>query len=372
VVTLLFAALLLHGARLTLSAWVTVWRMHDQGGHGVWNQAVRGLSVLRRFRWVFVTLWGLATTLVFGALAFNGLCVVQSFAPYSSRPELRLVELSAGYVALALGRPLSDPAVATAVRIGWLLYGLSGPALLAVSVGQLARRRRRERRRLREAPADAELLRAVERLATRGEKSVRIDTSRVRAVVPQTSAVVASSDVYGLRRPERFIVVSSGGLEALERDELEAVVAHELVHLLDGHCRRDQLLRWLGRLTFVGDGFALLMQNSWGYEEAADRTAIEKLGVPRETLVRCLQKMRHSKAIARLAPLDPTRFSGLPALSDYRDEIKDLLEKGPAALPFRRRWSLAWQILHKQYFDAIGLYYWHPTDRIREQILRSL
>ena len=371
VVTLLFTALLLYGARLTLSAWVTVWRMHDQSGRGIWNQAVRGPSVLRRFRWAFVTLWGLSTILVFVALLFNGLCALQSFVSFSSRPELRLVELSAGYVALALGRPLGDPATASAVRAAWLLYSLSGPALLAVSVGQLARSQRRERRQLRRAPTHAELQRTVDRL------SVQNVGPRIRLVALETSEVVASSVVFGLRRPERFIVVSSGCLDVLERDDLEAAIAHELAHHLEGHCRVDQLLRWLGRLTLVGDGFALLMQNSWGYEEAADRAAVEKLGVPRETLVRCLQKMRHLQAMTRLLParLPPPRlglFSGLPALSDNLKEIEELLEKGPSALPFRRRWTLAWQILHEQYFDALSLYYWHPTDRIRKQTIRSL
>ncbi len=364
--TLLVAALALYGARLTLSAWVTVWRLQKQRGHGVWNEAVRGPSTLRRFRWTFVVLWGLSAVLVFGALGFNGLSVLQSFVPFSPDPELRLVELSAGFLALALGRPVGDPAVAAAVRAGWLLYGLSGPALLTLSVGQLVRTRRRQRRRLRGTPAHADLQQVVDRL------SPPSGISPVRLVVPETTALVASSTVFGLRRPERFIVVSSECLEVLERDDLEAMIAHELAHHLGGHCRVDQLLRWLGRLTFVGDGFALLVQNSWGYEEEADRTAVEQLGIPREALVRCLQKVRHAGAGARLAPPDPDLFSGLPALSDDPREIEDLLEKGPSALPFRRRWSLAWQVLHQQYFDAINLYYWHPADRLRELAIHSL
>ncbi len=365
-VLLLFVSLVLYGARLTLSAWVTVWRLQHQRGRGVWSEAVRDPEVLRRFRRSFVSFWALSSMLVLTALGFNMLCSLQGFIFFSSHPQLRLVELSAGALALALGRPLEDPTVATAVRAGWWLYGLSGPALLAASAGQLATSQRRERRRLEEMAGHAELQRVLDRLCSRSGHP------QVHLALAEDPSVRASSAIFGFRRPRRFVVISSGCIELLEPDDLEALIAHELAHHLEGHCRRDQLLRWLGRLSFAGDAFALLMQDSWTYEEEADRAAVSRLGVSRQALLHCVMKMRHLRAEARLPPVTSEQLTGLPALPEKPAEIEELLEKGPAALPFGERWRLAWQVLREQYTDAMRLYYWHPSDRIRKQTIRSL
>ena len=362
---LLFVSVVLYGARLTLAAWVTVWRLQRRRGQGVWSEAVREPEVLRRFRRSFVSFWALSSVLVFAAFGFNLLCTLQGFAPFSSQPQLRLVELSAGTLALALGRPLEDPTVVAAVRAGWVLYSLSVLALLAASVGQLVSSQRRDRRRLQDMAGDAGLQRVLDRLCGRSGHP------HVHLAVAKDPAVWASSAVFGFWRVKRFIVISSGSIELLEQEDLEALLAHELAHHSEGHCRADQLLRWLGRLSFAGDAFALLMQGSWSYEEEADRAAVSRLGVPREALLHCFMKIRQLKAEATLPPASEP-FTGLKALPEEPEEIEELLDKGPAALPFGKRWRLVWQVLREQYVNAMKFYYWHPSDRIRKQTIRSL
>lgn len=365
-VSLLFIGLMLYSARLTLAARVTVWRLQRRRGQGVWSQAVREPEVLRRFRRSFASFWALSSMLVFTAFGFNLLCTLQGFAPFSSHPQLRLVEFSAGTLALVLGRSLADPTVAVTVRVGWLLYSLSGLALLAASVGQLVSSQRRDRFRLQNSVGHVELQRVLDRLC------LRSGYSHVHLVVAENLSVHASSAVFGFCRPKRFIVISSGCVEFLERDDLEAVIAHELAHHLEGHCRLDQLLRWFGRLSFAGDAFALLMQGSWNYEDEADQAVVSKLGVSRKALLHCVIKIRHLKAGAKFPSVILEQFPGLSILAEEPGKIEDLLENGTADLSFGERWKLAWQVLREQYTNAMRRYYWHPSDPIRKETIRSL
>ncbi len=366
VALLLVLGLALYGARLTLSSWTTIWRLQRQRGRGVWNDAIREPAMLRRFRLSFFLFWALSATLIFAALGFNLLCILQCLVPFTSSPPLRAVELSAGILALVLGQPLEDPTVANAARTIWMLYGLSGIALLAASVGELAVSERRELRELRRAPGNTELQRVLDELCTGSDQSL------MRLTLLEDPALIVSSTVLGLWRPERFVIISSGCVELLSRDDLKAAIAHELAHHLEGHCRLDQRLRWLGRLTFVGDAFALLMQDTWSYEETADQAAVEKLGVARQTLIRSLKRIRHLRATASLQALTTPRAHGLLALPEETQGIERLLNEGPASLSFKSRWQLTGQILWKQYSDAMRLYYWHPSDQVREESIRAL
>ena len=70
----------------------------------------------------------------------------------------------------------------------------------------------------------------------------------------------------------------------LAPDELNALLAHELSHCIAKHCNIDNLLRFLGRCSFVGDGFARMMQDTFGYEVRADQLALEAFGVRPDAL----------------------------------------------------------------------------------------
>ena len=377
---LLAAFLALYGIYLSIFSWPQLIRIHRHRAQGIYRQAVSGGILLWWFRGIFVTSWILLAGFILTAVGLALANAFQSLTPIWGHPQLRLAELSAGLSAVALGRPAGDPWLEAAVRGGWVAFGLAAAALPAVSAGQLFLAQRAGRRALRAAARSPAYPRQRElegRLAARCREA-RSGAVRL-AVTPGTSLSPAAA-VFGLWPAERFIEISPACLELLDDGELEALVAHELAHHLEGHCRRDQVLRWLGRLTLVGDGFVLALQDSWGYERRADRVAVERLGVSREILRRALLKLRHAGAMVTLASgrREAVHRLGLRALpnphlgdeeTEQPDDLSRLLEEGPTALDFKERWRLAWKLFRRLYFSAVEVHYWHPGASDRERAL---
>ena len=60
---------------------------------------------------------------------------------------------------------------------------------------------------------------------------------------------IANAGAYGLDKP--FIILNSALVEVLDRDELEAVLGHELGHVMSGHALYRTMLYILLQLTFL-------------------------------------------------------------------------------------------------------------------------
>lgn len=101
----------------------------------------------------------------------------------------------------------------------------------------------------------------------------------------QAHGTVLSSD-------EASIEVSYRIIEILETQELKALLAHELAHHVCGHCRKHELMKWLGRFTLVGDTFVGALEDSFGYEMEADRVAVTRFRIPPQDLRNALLKMQ--------------------------------------------------------------------------------
>lgn len=374
---LLAASLAVYGIYLSIFSWPQLLRIHRHRATGVYRQAVSGGTVLWLFRGIFVTGWLSLSGFIFAVqgLALANAC--QALAPIWSHPQLRLAELTAGLTAVALGRPVGDPWLEAVVRAGWLAFGLTTAALMTISAGQLLLSQRAGRCALRSAarsPAHPGHHTVAAMLAARCRE---VRCGKVHLAVTPGASLPPSAVVFGLWPAERFIEISPACLDLLDDEELEALVAHELAHHLEGHCRLDQLLRWLGRLTLVGDGFVLALQDSWGYERRADRVAVARLGVSSETLSRGLKKLRNAGAAARLAgeergAADALGFPALPRSEERGkepDDLAKLLDGGPSALGWQARWRLAWRLFRHQYFSAMDVHYWHPGTSDRERAL---
>ena len=120
----------------------------------------------------------------------------------------------------------------------------------------------------------------------------------------------------------------------------------------------------------MGDGFVLALQNSWGYEESADRFAVDPLGIAPENLSGALQILRSLYSVKRLRRRAKDR-GGLAAIADEMAICADLLTRGAASLRPRDRWRLAWFLFRRQYFHGMTLHYWHPAPRERLKALRA-
>lgn len=121
--------------------------------------------------------------------------------------------------------------------------------------------------------------------------------------VTLTGDDAAYAFAHGFLRPE--LVISRGLLDGLERDELEAVIAHEKYHLL----RRDPLKMLIGRaithaLFFLPLAGHLLAGFSRAKELAADELAVQEMGdsVPLSSaLYKMLRQGREATADVPLA-----------------------------------------------------------------------
>jgi len=331
------------------------------------DAAVRSPRVIRGLRSTFFVIWlGLGVALATG----TGNAVVASAcgAGWPSCPDpfagaARSVEL----LPLVLGRPVGDPAVGVVLRAGWLLYGLIVLALFALSLGQLFRERRTRHRELaRQARSERPewLDRAV------GAMIPRDVSGELRVALDPSEDLWADSHSFGLVRPIRYIAVTEGLLEVLPSAEVKAVLGHEIAHHLLGHCRTDTLLRWLGRVTFTGDGLSRVLQHSLGYELDADAYARDALGVPVEDLLASLSTIRDDLELSQRTrrargglPVVAPRPA--PAESPSHVDARGQDEKGLQLLDRLR--LLVDQFTGRHLEDA----YWHPIlEERRAALLR--
>lgn len=85
----------------------------------------------------------------------------------------------------------------------------------------------------------------------------------------------------------------------LSPGEEHALVAHEVAHLVLGHCRKRSRLRALSHVMLFGDlGFSLA-EDGWKMELAADRYAVSVLGASRHDLISAIQVADHVRAPTR-------------------------------------------------------------------------
>ena len=187
-----------------------------------------------------------------------------------------------------------------------------------------------------------------------------------RAGMPCPTAAVSNATVafafahsFGGFRRRQFIEVSKACFGVLQQDELTAIIAHEMAHLELGHCRRDNLLRWLGRLTLVGDSFSRCVQDSTGHEMAADHEAVVRFSADPLALRRALWKLGALRAITALS--GSAGGTGFSSLALDEDQLGIVRQGGVGALPFTVRWRAALRAFLGQYTASENIAYYYPA-----------
>lgn len=198
----------------------------------------------------------------------------------------------------------------------------------------------------------------------------RMAISGVGLIVVENRRPFAESIRLGVIAAARYVVVSTRCAELLDRDECAGLLAHELAHHKSGHCAVDQLCRFLGRVSCVGDTFMRSLQGSIGYELSADRMAVRRGGVSPDALRRCLLKVHHVAA-AEGAYLSACSGAIGIGRGMQRDMLRALLLE-PSQLPLLLKVRLGARWFISEYCGKANLAYWHPSLANRVQALEHL
>jgi Zn-dependent protease with chaperone function len=327
--------------------------------------AVSGRGFLHRLRFALVTVWSaLALLELVGAvfLVRRGLQALPLMTPRTAPSTLVGDVVATGYV-LDFLCGLKPGSFTLASRLFWGACATAPLAVVGVSVATLLSRWRTTRSALRATAAghgvgSPEWLSetAFQLAAKAGREPPRIAV--VPGDAPQSSALS-----LGFSSSQDVILLSLRTFEVLDRNELSALLGHELAHHVNGDCRRHNLLQLLGRITLSGDAFVGILEDSFGYELAADRTAVARLGVDPVALQSALTRMRAEAALSRCAYSMP--HAGLPAATSAG-------EGDPAPVKSRRSFSRTilarfrlWVFI---YTSDTQVAYWHPglDERLRE------
>lgn len=327
--------------------------------------AASGERFLKWFRFSFATMWvccGVFVVAGYGAIITVIVSCVRFLSSLPNEEPVGVIIGTASAVSLALGYEQVSAGVLTASWIAWIGICAVALAVPGVSLGQRFVQRLRAFRQLSETPdAHTGLLLAQVGVA------VKILARRAGCAIPNVTIIEAGRPYamafeFGWIRPQRFIAVSPEAIRTLNPVDLEALLAHEMAHLVCGHCRRHNLLQWLGRLTLMGGTFVGGLEDSFGHERVADRLALTRFGVSREALQSCLMVTHAASSVCALVPLERHTGQGLPFAA-----TADLPSESNAQRNLLREFRGQITEWLAYYFADTTLAYWHPSlqERMR-------
>ncbi len=278
-----------------------------------------------------------------------------------------VVSASTAVAAIAFKVQGGEP-IGTIVRGFWVMFGGCAISLPVLSVwgfvkSQTATHRRLQTTRRLDGPLRADLERAL--IQTSGGQRYSVEF-----VVTEDPIPYARSYCFGIFQRRHFIEVSVGCFELLGQKERRAVLAHEASHVILGHCRRDTVFHFLGMISLVGGAIPRVLQDTFGYERAADHMAVAVLGADPRAMMTALWKLRNVQA-ALGAPVR-TLVEGLGAVSSSTESVISALPNWPAKLSPWARWCIAWRLYLDQYRSSGDTVYWHPAIEERVQWLQDL
>jgi len=322
------------------------------------------------FRFFVGGCWMILSSIVLSGVVVSGgflLAIVMG----ASRPgwlstPAHIVDASVAMVVVALGQPVSSVLVQAGVRLCWVFYSFIALGALVLSLASFFRSRQAVLRRIEEArPFEAAERERVQNILRplSGRAGMKCPT----VVISPEKVPGARAHRFGLFKRSHWIEVSSGAMRLLQAPErvleLEALLAHELGHHKAGHCLSDTLFRFLGRLTFVGDGFVRTLLNTSDWEVKADEIAVRQCGVDPLAFKHLLWRM--GNVLGADVESSLLTASGLDALPIPRSDYAKYLLEGPKALAFRKRWALAWKCYLNYYTGRDRTAYWHPVTKSR-------
>ncbi|MBE7559511.1 M48 family metalloprotease [bacterium] len=334
------------------------------------RKAIASPVFMAKFRWTWSVLWLLMAL----SLAVTYWKVAESsyyLFSFSSRQYVRSldvespVQVAMFLTEMALGTAPWTASLLPCMLVAWLVYLTACWSLLFASIASILFQDYRARRLARAAVSDqtANPLTAVaQRLLT----APQAPTPRPVLVRVDSSMPFACATSHGLLRPKPMIVVSTRCISILDEAELDALIAHELAHHRLGQVRRDYWLRFFGRITFVGDAFVRVLQDSFGYELKADICAVRDFGISPQALKRSLLKMRTVAAMEGLNEVLAPVGVCFQAEDVGAEGVKVPRLSAIQAL------RAAGGLYLRQFLGSHGWGYWHPSLDHRLAILEDM
>ncbi|WP_459919112.1 M48 family metalloprotease, partial [Desulfocicer niacini] len=320
------------------------------------TEAASGRGFLSIFRLILGWWWLTFSVIFLWLIAINATAFISALVgpeKLSVFPTSQWILVSQRLLSLLVTGKLNSDAVMACVRIGWLIGCGLTVLIVGISIYQLISQRQEQYRDLLDqANGDDYASKVIN------------DMDGLFCMEPPRISIIDTKDInawayeFGLFRRQRFVKITSGVIEQerLTPGFLRFVIGHELSHLRLGHVSRLNWLRWLGRLTLVGDTFVLTFFNSWGCEEAADLYVLRKMNIPRYAIIGCLEilqqhnfrRFKNDKRMSGYADDDSERAISLERTKVHRRTIKDYI-----------------RAFIDQYTNPFNHSYWHPDIKCR-------
>lgn len=354
----------------SLRIWPRLFQIAEHKHQRTIQAVIAGKGFLWSFRFVFLSLW-IFTTIIL-TVGMLTLLISLSYATFTSWRTIDpanptgIIDGLIIVMAITFNKPHLSPLFISVGHMSWVVYCLIPWALLGLSFLTLYRQRSLKQKalvtNLVDSVSDHQFaLKKLKELSARGRMECP-NLSVTESVIP-----FSCSYSFGVFRKTHFVEVSSRCITMFDENEIEALFAHELSHFVRGHVLIHNLFIFWGRLGFVGNTFVTTMENTFGYELAADHTAIEKFDIEKRALISVLRRIRNTVA----AEADVFLFTGPLAISGLNTHFRKLLFGEFYMIPIQKRLYLGIQLFLKQYTSSVETSYWHPAYQDRIDVLMN-
>jgi Zn-dependent protease with chaperone function len=336
------------------------------------KSAIEGENFLVQIRSFWIGLWLLIIICVYWGiyqLSLQTVYLLKGIIGLEGDSFLNSIELSIVLIKVAINAPLRNSFVDSLIHTSLSLYITFCwvpiiASVLSFFIQQYIRARKRQRSRQNEKQYYEQLSRRLTTICQRLPHPIPTpETEVTKSRIPFARAYRAS-----IWRSSNIIEITTRCFEELSDKELDALISHELCHIAYGHCFTDKILSFVGRITFVGDGFVRALEDSYRYEIRADMQAVSQLGIDPIDLVQCIEKIHHIGAfeVFRKASM------GISAKSQklLKDDTSSIVKLD--SLSFTNRIWLGMTIFVPQYLGINGAGYWYPAVAHRTALLRKL
>ena len=188
-------------------------------------------------------------------------------------------------------------------------------------------------------------------------------------IIMKSGIPFAGVHSIGIFKAKYVLLISTGAIAILENQDLDAILAHELAHIELGHSQTDRLLRYLGRITMLGDGFIRILEDTYNNEKKADDFAKSVYKIPPDLITNWIRRFGYIAITKRF--YNKAKTENFIQGAAIKFDIKDI-QKATSNEPWISKVKIAFNIYMDQYLGLKYSGYWHPSLLARKESLTKL